>query len=96
MDEPATYRTGRIPCRRLQFNHAEFNDSPAAREETEDLLLLPRLIAVLLEPDRTVIVLGLPRPWPGRDRRDIGYSKMQVSRLLRRALASLRAPLLDS
>jgi DNA-directed RNA polymerase specialized sigma subunit len=27
---------------------------------------------------------------------DIGYSKMQVSRLLRRALASLRAQLLDS
>jgi hypothetical protein len=31
--------------------------SPAAREETEDLLLPPTLVAELPEPDRTVIVL---------------------------------------
>jgi RNA polymerase sigma-B factor len=31
--------------------------APAPREETEDLLLLPRLVAALPEPDRTVIVL---------------------------------------
>jgi len=31
--------------------------APAAREEAEDLLLLPRLVAALPEPDRTVIIL---------------------------------------
>jgi RNA polymerase sigma-B factor len=70
--------------------------SPAAREETEDLLLLPRLIAELPEPDRTVIVL---RFFHDLDQdaiaAEIGYSQMHVSRLLRRALGCMRAQLLD-
>jgi RNA polymerase sigma-B factor len=71
--------------------------SPAAREETEDLLLLPTLVAELPEPDRTVIVLRFFYDL-GQDAiaAKIGYSQMQVSRLLRRALASLRAQLIDS
>jgi RNA polymerase sigma-B factor len=70
--------------------------SPGARDEAEDLLLVPRLIAELPEPDRTVIVLRFFNDL-GQDAiaADIGYSQMQVSRLLRRALAGLRAQLLN-
>ena len=71
--------------------------SPAAREETEDLLLLPRLIAELPEPDRTVIVL---RFFENIDQdaiaAKIGHSQMHMSRLLRRALACMRAQLLHA
>jgi RNA polymerase sigma-B factor len=71
--------------------------APGPREEPEDLLALPRLIAALPEPDRTVIVL---RFFHDLDQdtiaAKIGYSQMHVSRLLCRALASLRAQLLDA
>jgi RNA polymerase sigma-B factor len=55
------------------------------------------MIAALSEPDRTLIILRFFHDL-GQDAiaADIGYSKMQVSRLLRRVLASLRAQLLDS
>jgi RNA polymerase sigma-B factor len=70
--------------------------APVSREDAEDLLLLPRLVAALPEPDRTVIVL---RFFHDLDQDAIaarmGYSQMHVSRLLRRALARLRAQLLD-
>jgi RNA polymerase sigma-B factor len=70
--------------------------APAAREETEDLVLLPSLVAALPEPDRTVIVL---RFFHDLDQdaiaAKIGYSQMHVSRLLRRALGRMRAQLLD-
>jgi len=70
--------------------------APGPREDPEDLLALPRLIAALPELDRTVIVL---RFFHDLDQDTIaariGYSQMHVSRLLRRALASLRAQLLD-
>jgi RNA polymerase sigma-B factor len=65
--------------------------SPAAREETEDLLLLPTLVAELPEPDRTVIVLRFFYDL-GQDAiaAKIGYSQMYVSRLRRRTLGCLR------
>jgi RNA polymerase sigma-B factor len=71
--------------------------SPAAREETEDLLLLPTLVAELPEPDRTVIVLRFFHDL-GQDAiaAEVGYSQMHVSRLLRRALVRMRAQLIDS
>jgi RNA polymerase sigma-B factor len=71
--------------------------APRPPEEPEDLLALPQLIAALPELDRRVIVLRFFHDL-GQDAiaADIGYSQMQVSRLLRRALASLRAQLLDS
>jgi RNA polymerase sigma-B factor len=71
--------------------------APGPPEEPEDLLALPQLIAALPELDRRVIVLRFFEDL-GQDAiaADIGYSQMQVSRLLRRALASLRAQLLDS
>jgi RNA polymerase sigma-B factor len=75
----------------------DFVAAPGPREEPEDLLALPQLIAALPELDRTVIVL---RFFHDLDQdtiaAEIGYSQMQVSRLLRRALANLRAQLLDS
>jgi len=71
--------------------------APGPREEPEDLLALPQLIAALPEPDRTVVIL---RFFHDLDQdtiaAEIGYSQMHVSRLLRRALASLHAQLLDS
>jgi RNA polymerase sigma-B factor len=71
--------------------------APGPPEEPEDLLALPQMIAALPEPDRTLIILRFFHDL-GQDAiaADIGYSKMQVSRLLRRALASLRAQLLDA
>jgi RNA polymerase sigma-B factor len=71
--------------------------APGPREEPEDLLALPQLIAALPEPDRTVVILRFFHDL-GQDTiaAEIGYSQMHVSRLLRRALASLHAQLLDS
>jgi RNA polymerase sigma-B factor len=71
--------------------------APGPREEPEDLLALPRLIAALPELDRRVIIL---RFFHDLDQdtiaAEIGYSQMQVSRLLRRALTSLRVQFLDA
>ena len=65
------------------------------REELEDLLLLPELVDGLPEPEREIVVL---RFFHDLDQYDIaarvGCSQMHVSRLLRRALARLRAQLL--
>jgi RNA polymerase sigma-B factor len=65
------------------------------REEPEDLLLLPRLVDSLPEPERQIVVL---RFFHDLDQYEIagrvGCSQMHVSRLLRRALDRLRAQLL--
>ncbi|MFL5881880.1 MAG: sigma-70 family RNA polymerase sigma factor [Actinomycetota bacterium] len=70
--------------------------APGPREEPEDLLVLADLIAELPELERQVIVL---RFYQDLDQDDIaariGYSQMQVSRLLRRALARMRTQLLE-
>jgi len=70
--------------------------SPAVGEEAEDLLLLPVLVATLPNLERQVVVL---RFFHDLDQDTIaariGYSQMQVSRLLRRALARLRTDLVD-
>jgi RNA polymerase sigma-B factor len=70
--------------------------APGPREEPEDLLALTGLIAGLPELERTVIVL---RFFQDLDQSTIaariGYSQMQVSRLLRRALARMRIQLLE-
>jgi RNA polymerase sigma-B factor len=64
------------------------------REEPEDLLALPGLVAALPDLEREVIVL---RFFHDLDQYAIaarlGYSQMHVSRLLRRALARMRAQL---
>jgi RNA polymerase sigma-B factor len=70
--------------------------APAAREETEDLLLLPRLVAELPEPDRTVIVLRFFHDLSQDEiATQVGYCQMHISRLLCRALTRMRAQLVE-
>jgi RNA polymerase sigma-B factor len=70
--------------------------APAAREEPEDLLALPGLVSTLPELEREVIVL---RFFQDLDQDTIaarvGFSQMHVSRLQRRALARIRAQLVE-
>ncbi len=71
--------------------------APGAREEPEDLLALSNLVAELPELERQVILL---RFFHDLDQYDIaarvGCSQMHVSRLQRRALARMRAQLVES
>jgi RNA polymerase sigma-B factor len=70
--------------------------APDPREEPEDLLVLAGLIAKLPELERTVVVLRFFRDLDqSAIAARIGYSQMHVSRLLRRALARMRAQLLE-
>jgi RNA polymerase sigma-B factor len=67
-----------------------------AREEPEDLLALPGLVAALPALEREVIIL---RFFQDLDQYEIaaqvGFSQMHVSRLQRRALARMRAQLVE-
>jgi RNA polymerase sigma-B factor len=67
-----------------------------AREEPEDLLALPGLVAALPALEREVIIL---RFFQDLDQHEIaaqvGFSQMHVSRLQRRALARMRAQLVE-
>ena len=70
--------------------------APEPREEPEDLLALPGLVSALPELEREVIVLRFV------DELDqdtiaarVGFSQMHVSRLQRRALARMRAQLVE-
>jgi RNA polymerase sigma-B factor len=66
----------------------------AAREEPEDLLALPGLVARLPELEREVIVLRFFRELDQDSiAARVGFSQMHVSRLQRRALARMRASL---
>jgi RNA polymerase sigma-B factor len=71
--------------------------TPGAREEPEDLLALPGLLATLPELEREVILL---RFYQDLDQYEIaarvGCSQMHISRLQRRALARMRALLVES
>ena len=70
--------------------------APEAREEPEDLLALPGLVSALPELEREVIIL---RFFEDLDQDTIaarvGFSQMHVSRIQRRALARLRAQLVE-
>jgi RNA polymerase sigma-B factor len=70
--------------------------APAGGEEPEDLLALPGLVSELPEVEREVIVL---RFFQDLDQDSIaarvGFSQMHVSRLQRRALARMRAQLVE-
>jgi RNA polymerase sigma-B factor len=80
----------------LDGSLGELAVAPAAREEPEDLLALPGLVSALPEPEREVIVL---RFFQDLDQDTIaarvGFSQMHVSRLQRRALARMRAQLVE-
>jgi RNA polymerase sigma-B factor len=71
--------------------------APGAREEPEDLMALSGLLAALPELERKVIVL---RFFHDLDQDEIaarvGFSQMHVSRLQRRALARMRAQLVEA
>jgi RNA polymerase sigma-B factor len=70
--------------------------APGPREEPEDLLALSRLIADLPELERTVVVLRFFQELSqSAIAARVGCSQMHVSRLLRRALARMRARLLE-
>ena len=68
-----------------------------AREEPEDLLALPGMLAALPRLEREVIVL---RFFQDLDQYEIaariGFSQMHISRLQRRALARMHAQLVES
>ena len=70
--------------------------APADREEPEDLMALPGLVAALPQLEREVIML---RFFQELDQYEIaarvGYSQMHISRLQRRALARMRAQLVE-
>jgi len=70
--------------------------APGPREELEDLLVLTSLVTSLPELERQVVVMRFYQDL-NQDAiaTRIGYSQMQVSRLLRRALARLRAQLVE-
>jgi RNA polymerase sigma-B factor len=89
LDQPAGAEAG-LPL-------GELMAAPGAREEPEDLLALPGMVAALPELEREVIVL---RFFQDLDQDAIaarvGYSQMHVSRLQRRALARMHAQLVES
>jgi RNA polymerase sigma-B factor len=70
--------------------------APGAREEPEDLLALPSLVSRLPALEREVIVL---RFFQELDQYEIaarvGFSQMHISRLQRRAVARMRAQLVE-
>jgi RNA polymerase sigma-B factor len=88
LDQPA----GADPDLRL----GDLVAAPGAREEPEDLLALPGLLARLPQLEREVIVL---RFFQELDQYEIaarvGFSQMHISRLQRRALARMRAQLVE-
>jgi RNA polymerase sigma-B factor len=88
LDEPA----GDDPDLRL----GDLVAAPGAREEPEDLLALPGMVAALPELERKVIVM---RFFQDLDQDAIaarvGFSQMHISRLQRRALARMRAQLVE-
>jgi RNA polymerase sigma-B factor len=70
--------------------------APGAREEPEDLLVLPGLVSVLPELEREVIVLRFFQDLSQYEiAARVGFSQMHVSRLQRRALARMRAQLME-
>jgi RNA polymerase sigma-B factor len=89
LDQPA----GAHPDLRL----GDLVAAPGAREEPEDLLALPGLLARLPELEREVI---MRRFFEELDQYEIaarvGFSQMHVSRVQRRALARMRAHLVEA
>jgi RNA polymerase sigma-B factor len=70
--------------------------APGAREEPEDMLALPGLVAGLPELEREVIVLRFFQDLGQYEiAARVGFSQMHVSRLQRRALARMRTQLIE-
>jgi RNA polymerase sigma-B factor len=74
---------------------ADLVAAPEPFEQLEDLPLLPKLLADLPETERKVILLRFFAELSQDEiAARIGFSQMQVSRLLRRAIARMRAQLM--
>ena len=71
--------------------------APTAREECEDLLLVPELLAKLPAIEREVVLLRFFADLSQYEiAARVGFSQMHVSRLLRRAIARMRLQLLPN
>ena len=67
-----------------------------AREEPEDLLVLPGLVAALPALEREIIMLRFFQDLNQYEiAAKVGFSQMHISRLQRRALAGMRAQLME-
>jgi RNA polymerase sigma factor (sigma-70 family) len=76
---------------------ADLVAAPTAREECEDLLLVPQLLAKLPAIEREVVLLRFFADLSQYEiAARVGFSQMHVSRLLRRAIARMRLQLLPS
>jgi RNA polymerase sigma-B factor len=76
---------------------ADLVAAPTAREECEDLLLVPELLAKLPAIEREVVLLRFFADLSQYEiAARVGFSQMHVSRLLRRAIARMRVQLLPS
>jgi RNA polymerase sigma-B factor len=70
--------------------------APGPREQPEDLLAIPGLLAALPATERTVVTLRFFQDLKQEEiAARIGYSQMHISRLLRRALDRMRTQLVE-
>jgi RNA polymerase sigma-B factor len=75
----------------------DFVEDSSAREEVDDLLVLPSLVRALPERERRIVVLRyVDELTQDQIAERLGISQMHVSRLLRRAIGSMRAELVDA
>ncbi len=76
---------------------ADLVAAPPAREDCEDLLLMPELLAKLPAIEREVVLLRLYAVLSQYEiAARVGFPQMHVSRLLRRAIARMRVQLLPT
>jgi RNA polymerase sigma-B factor len=74
----------------------DFVVDSSAREEVENLLVLPALVNALPDRERRIVVLRyLDELTQDQIAERLGISQMHVSRLLRRAIERMRAELVD-
>ncbi len=71
--------------------------APGGREEPEDLLAVPGMIAALPELERDIIILRFVHDLDqDAIAAKVGFSQMHISRLQRRPLARMRSELVES
>jgi RNA polymerase sigma-B factor len=75
----------------------DFVVDSSAREEVENLLVLPSLVRALPERERRIVVMRyVEELTQDQIAERLGISQMHVSRLLRRAIGRMRAELVDT
>jgi RNA polymerase sigma-B factor len=89
LDQPAGEEGGAVL--------GDFVVDSSAREEVENLLVLPSLVRALPERERRIVVLRyVDELTQDQIAERLGISQMHVSRLLRRAIGRMRAELVDA